>query len=91
MAQVSVGKEAIRKAEKICNEVIQDLSKSTLRLDQSYKDAGQGWRDQKYNQLGIIVKECTDKLREPKDALFEILEKLVEIYKTLEEYEKVNL
>jgi hypothetical protein len=91
MPNVSVGLEAIRKAQEICLGSVQDLNGSAARLKHRYQEAGQQWRDNKYTQLGEIIAECSNALHTPVDGLFECTNKLNEIEKVLLEYESVNL
>jgi len=91
MAKVSVGMTAIQNAQAVCSGAIQDLNNSAKKLENRYRDAGQGWRDKKYEQLGGIINDCSRALKSPIEELFECLKKLSEIEKVLLEYESVNL
>ena len=91
MAGVSVGMGAIHNAQTVCREAIQDLNSSSKKLEDRYKNAGLEWKDKKYEQLGVIINDCSRALKSPVDELFECLDKLGEIERVLRDYDSVNL
>jgi hypothetical protein len=91
MASASVGLDAIRNAQSVCQGAIQDLNNSSQKLSNRYQEAGLQWKDNKYEQLGVIINDCSRVLRSPTEELFECLNKLKEIETVLLEYESVNL
>ena len=91
MSNVSVNLAAIRNAQTICSGAIQDLNGSAQKLNSRYREAGQRWRDKKYEELGVIVNDCSKAMKSPVDELFDCLNKLKEIEKALAEYESGSL
>ena len=87
----SVNLEVVRNAETVCMGAIQDLNSLAEKLKSRYQQAGQRWKDKKYEQLGSIVNECTTVLREPVNALFDSVETLKGFEKALQEYNETNL
>jgi len=81
----------VKKAQSACNEAIQDLNSAAVKLQQRYLQAGDGWKDSKYAQLGGIVHECSSALRFPIEELIECLNKLKDIETVLSDYESTNL
>ena len=91
MSNVSVGSAIVKNAQSVCSEAIQDLSGAATKLQQHYLQAGEGWKDSKYAQLGGIVHECSSALRRPIEELVECLTKLKTIEAAIAEYENTNL
>jgi len=91
MSNASVGLSIVKNAQAVCNEGIQDLNDAASKLQQRYLQAGDGWKDSKYAQLGGIVHECSSALRKPIEELFECLNKLKNIEAALSEYEGTSL
>ena len=91
MSNVSVGLSVVQNAQTVCNEAIQDLGNAATKLQQRYLQAGDGWKDAKYSQLGGIVHECSTAIRNPIQELLECLNKLKSIEAVLQEYESTNL
>jgi len=91
MSNVSVGLSVVQNAQTVCNEGIQDLNSAAAKLQQRYLQAGDGWKDSKYAQLGGIVHECSSALRKPIEELVGCLSKLKDIEAALAEYEGTSL
>jgi len=87
----SVNLEVVRNAKTVCMGAIQDLNSLAEKLKNRYQQAGQRWKDKKYEQLGSIVNECTSALRQPIDALFDSVKTLEGFEKALQEYDDTNL
>ena len=81
----------VKNAQSVCNEAIQDLNSAAVKLQQRYLQAGDGWKDSKYAQLGSIVHECSSALRKPIDELVECLNKLRDLETAISEYESTGL
>jgi hypothetical protein len=67
------------------------LNGAATKLQQRYLQAGEGWKDSKYAQLGGIVHECSTALRKPIEELVGCLNKLKDLETALTEYESTNL
>jgi len=91
MANASVELAIVKNAQEVCNEGIQDLNRTAAKLQQHYLQAGDRWKDKKYEQLGGIVHECSSALRKPIQDLVDCLGKLKEIEKALSDYDSANL
>ena len=88
---VSARSSVVRNAHEVCSEAVKDLSSAVSRLQQRYQQAGEKWKDTKYQQLGGIVQECSNALKKPIDELSACLGKLKELESVLLEYESTNL
>lgn len=88
---VSVESAAIQGGIGCCKTSIHELESASRSLQRSYQRAGRGWEDQKYAALGGIVEECCNALTEPITELKECMDKLNELLKAVNEYDKVGL
>lgn len=91
MGNVSVEKSAVEKSIALCTRTIEQYKQTSGFLQKKYRDAGIGWHDEKYRQLGGLVNDCTTALNAPISELEECLHKLNEILKAIEKYESENL
>jgi len=91
MSNVSVNIEIVKNAQAVCNEGIQDLNRVAAALQSDYQQAGQGWQDSKYTQLGGIVQECSTAIKKPVQDLIECLNKLKALETALQEYESTSI
>lgn len=90
--EVAVNRPAVQGGIRCCKVSIQELENSIRKLIHSYQAAGsQGWRDQKYTELGNIVQECCTAMKQPTGELQECMRKLEELLKIIEKYEETNL
>ena len=89
MANVELA--AVENAIRICKEAIQDMNSSAQTLRQSYQQAGQSFKDQKYHQLGAIVNACESEIRKPVNELFDCINKLESLAKAIREYDETNV
>lgn len=90
--KVSVEKNAVNSGISCCKLAMRELEAAANSLHNQYKRAGSsGWRDQKYNDLGVLVSRCTNALIQPIHDLEECQKKLQELLKAVENYEQVNL
>lgn len=91
MANVSVEKSAVIKSIALCNHTIQQYKQTAVYMGKRYREAGVGWHDAKYAQLGAVINDCTSALNAPIAELEECLGKLNEILKAIERYENETL
>lgn len=91
MANVSVEKSAVVKSIALCNRTIQHYKQTAAYMEKQYREAGNGWHDAKYAQLGAVVNDCTTALKSPVAELEDCLRKLNELLKAIERYESENL
>ena len=91
MAGVSVELAAVAGAISLCQQSIQQFNKASTELSRKYQSAGTSWKDNKYQQLGGIVNDCTTALNKPVKELEECVKKLTALKKAIEEYEKTNV
>jgi len=87
MAGVDVTRSAVQKAMSSCVAAATELQKASKNLSKQYAAAGSGWKDSKYKELGSIVSECNDAMRDPISQLGECHKTLTELDKILEAYE----
>lgn len=89
---VSVEKAAIQGGIGCCKTSIHELREASRKLQRSYQQAGSnGWRDQKYAQLGGIVEECCSALTGPIGELEECMRNLDALLKAVIAYEETGL
>lgn len=88
MANVDSG--AVQKATQLCRQSIDSLDKASKDIQSKYQQAGSGWKDAKYNQLGGIVGDCVSALRGPINQLRECMTALSNIAAAIGDYEGVN-
>lgn len=88
MANVDSG--AVQKAMQLCRQSITELERTSKGIQSKYQQAGSGWRDAKYNQLGSIVGECVSALHAPISQLGECMGVLSQIANAISEYEEVS-
>lgn len=87
----NVEKNAVFKSIVLCKKTIEQYKQTSQYLKKQYLNAGTTWRDQKYNQLGLVLKDCTAAMHSPVKELEECVYSLNEILRAIEKYEKENL
>lgn len=90
MAGVSVEGQAVQSGIACCKVSIHELESASKSLQKSYQQAGSGWKDKKYAELGGIVEECCSALTKPVSDLQECMNKLNELLKAIAEFEEVS-
>lgn len=91
MAGVSVEAAAVAGAISLCNQSIQNFSKTSTDLSRKYQSAGVSWKDDKYRQLGGIINDCNNALNKPVKELQDCIKKLTELQKAIAEYEQTSI
>lgn len=91
MAKVSVERAVLVQSIALCNRSIQQYKQTSHSLEMKYREAGGNWHDEKYRQLGGVVNECITALNAPQKEMEECLDKLNELLKAIESYERENL
>lgn len=86
MSSVSVGLDDIRFAMTICRDADRILKRVSKKLNNSYREAGEYWRDDKYRQLGEIIGDCTAALDAPTYELNECARKLRDLENAVQSY-----
>lgn len=90
--QAAVTSSAVQGGIRCCTVSIQELENAIRKLLKNYQAAGaQGWRDQKYTELGQLVQECCRAMKQPTGELQECMNKLEEILAVIKRYEETNL
>lgn len=87
MASVDVSRAAIQKAMQSCVQAANELQNAAKKLKSQYDAAGNGWKDSKYKELGSIVSECNDAMKDPISKLGDCYKSLNDLDKIIEEYE----
>ncbi len=62
---ISVERAGLQAGVQVCKTCIQELQSTARSLQNSYQNAGLGWKDENYAKLGNIVEECIAALRQP--------------------------
>lgn len=91
MPGVSVEVAAVSGAISLCQQSIQQFTKTSSDLNKKYQAAGSSWKDSKYQQLGGIVGECTSALSKPIKQLEDCVQKLTALQKAIAEYEQTSI
>lgn len=88
---VSVNRNAILSGIKCCQTSIDRLNSSARTLESKYDIAGNGWSDNQYRALGVIVHDCSKSLINPVSELESCIAKLRSILQAIDDYENINL
>ncbi|MBO7196026.1 MAG: hypothetical protein J6V80_01700 [Clostridia bacterium] len=88
MASVDVTRDAVKKAMSSCKAAAEELRSASQNLSSNYANAGSGWKDSKYKELGEIVNECNNAIKDPVKQLGECYKTLQELDGILQEYEE---
>lgn len=86
----NVDSAAIQKAMQLCQQSITELQQASKGVESKYAQAGSGWKDSKYQQLGGIIGECVSALRAPISQLGECMNVLSQLAAAIGEYEEVS-
>lgn len=87
----SVGRMALQSGIQVCKTCIHELASASHSLNNAYKNAGAGWRDEQYARLGGIVEECCYSLEKPISELELCQQSLEKMLDVVIAYEEVNL
>lgn len=91
MSNANVSSRAIIEAINICTEAINALRSIQKSMQDRYYEAGKGWSDSKYKQLGNIVCECNLSIAKSIRDLDGYIPPLTEIEQYIREYEEFNI
>jgi hypothetical protein len=91
MANVAACRGAITKAMAASQRARNALGSTISGLDRSYQEAGNGWSDSRYRQLGAILEECKSAIRKPVDDLNQVDQFLGKVDNALANIERINL
>lgn len=90
--EAAVTRSAVEGGIRCCKFSMQELENAIRTLEKNYEAAGaRGWKDQKYNELGHLVRECCVAMKQPTGELQECLNKLEKILKVVTRYEETSL
>jgi len=87
MADVNVTRSAVKKAMSSCVAAANELKNASQNMIRQYQAAGTGWKDSKYAELGSIVSECNNAMKEPVNQLQGCYQTLGQLDAILEAYE----
>lgn len=62
---VSVERAGLQAGVQVCKTCIHELNSTAQHLQNSYQNAGSGWKDENYAKLGRIIEECIEALKKP--------------------------
>lgn len=88
---VSVERTAVQSGIGVCKTCIHELDAASKSLKRGYQNAGAGWKDQKYAQLGGIIEECCSALEKPIAELESCQADLQKLLSIISSYEETNL
>lgn len=87
MANVDVTRAAVQKAMQSCVDAANELQGAARNLKKQYESAGSGWKDNKYKELGSIVTDCNEAMKEPISQLGDCYKSLSELDSIIAAYE----
>ena len=90
MSEVSVEISAVSTATKKCQVAQTELMDVSNKMIRNYNSLGSDWNDEKYRELGAIVRSCSDALRQPVSELQRCERFLQRIYNSLAEYQNIH-
>lgn len=86
---ISVERAGLQSGVGVCKTCIHELQSAAQSLQNSYQNAGSGWKDENYAKLGQIVEECITALRQPIPDIEESMNTLNEMLSIMDEAEEV--
>ena len=91
MGKVSVDINDLLKTIQFLEAVISNIETSKSSLKSKYDQLGQEWQDQHYQELGVIVDDCTKALNDVLTALLNGEKGIVKLTETIQNYESENI
>ncbi len=91
MSEISVELNAVSSVIKKCKSIQSGLKAEAASMVQKYDSLGSGWNDEKYRELGQIVHNCSNALKQPIYELQRCEVYLQQILKIISEYESISL
>lgn len=91
MGRAYVNADVIRSCMRLCAGARDEMVQATKKLERDYQRAGQGWRDEKYRQLGEVVNDCLVALRAPHSELDSCLDDLQKLLKAVQAYDDSSI
>lgn len=88
---VNVEISSVQAGKRVCEELQQQLSNNASQLTGLYQEMGNGWRDEKYAQLGVIIEDCTSILSKVSSDIDPLKEQLDQLLQALNEYEQMRI
>ena len=88
---VSSSSTVIRSGIACCQTAMHELGAAASELLSAYSNAGSGFQDEKYQQLGRIVEECASAINKPVGDIEDCVNTLNQLLKAVETYEQINL
>lgn len=82
--------ELLQIAQNIKNAV-QSVESTQRAITQKYRQLGAEWNDKRYKELGDVVQECTNALKNIQKTLLQGEKYVFQLVKALQEYDNVNL
>ncbi|MBQ7642924.1 MAG: hypothetical protein IJS67_03380 [Clostridia bacterium] len=90
MSEVSVELNAVTTALNNCRSAQSEIKNATAKMLRQYDEAGKGWKDKKYRELGQIVDKCRNALEKPFSDLQKCEVFLTKLQKSIKEYESIS-
>lgn len=89
--KASVEQQAVVAARQVCEQIAREFADTRNSLKSKYQAAGTNWSDEKYADLGEIVKDCSGSLKSAIKDLDGCAAKLKKIERVIAEYEDTRL
>lgn len=86
---ISVERNGLQSGIAVCKTCIHELQSTATLLQQSYQNAGSGWKDENYAKLGSIVEECIAALKAPIPDIEDSMNTLNDMLRIMDEAEDV--
>lgn len=66
-----------------------ETTKCSIKME--YEQLGIGWKDKKYDELGVIIKDCNNALDDILQVILQAEKYVASLAKSIQEYDNVNL
>lgn len=86
---ISVERVGLQAGVQVCKTCIYELRSTAQSLQNSYKNASSGWKDENYAKLGGIIEECIEALKQPIPDIEDSMSTLNEMLSIMEDAEEV--
>lgn len=86
---ISVERSGLQAGVQVCKICIHELQSTAKYLENSYKNAASGWKDENYAKLGRIVEECIAALKQPIPDIQDSMNTIDEMIRIMDDVENV--
>lgn len=88
---MNVDIDLVRRQYSNCKQALELMHSASSKINRTYVEAGRSWKDERYTQLGNIVKTCCEELNRTAKQIEQCLTGFEQAIASLDEYESINL